>query len=75
MSCMDTRDSLFRLMNKNEQKAYNELPLEEREYQRYVFRVTMFPPYDQKILTREEFYEQFRATATVSTVSTVSTKG
>lgn len=60
MSFMDSHDPIYRTMTAAEQEAHDKLPLEEKEYQRYVFRMRIFPPYDQKILTREEFYEKFK---------------
>jgi len=60
MSFMDSPDPLFRTMSAVELEAYNKLPIEEKEYQRYLFSIRIFPPYDQKTLTREEFYENFK---------------
>ena len=60
---MDSRDPIFRTMTAAEQEAHDKLPLEEKEYQRYVLRMRIFPPYDQKVLTREEFYKEFYQSA------------
>ena len=59
-------------MTTEEKEAYDKLPLEEKEYQRYLFRIRLFPPYDQKTLTREEFYERLAFTRSV-TLSTITT--
>ena len=68
MSFIDSRDPIYKTMTAKEQEAYDKLPLEEKEYQRYVFRMRIFPPYDQKILTREEFYERFQSARFLSTI-------
>lgn len=60
MSFMDSPEPLFKIMSAAEVEAFNKLPIEEREYQRYLVRIRMFPPYDMKTLTREEFYENFK---------------
>lgn len=52
-------------MTTKEKEAYVKLPLEEKEYQRYVFRMRVFPPYDQKVLTREEFRQSARFLSTI----------
>jgi len=68
---MDTRDPIYRLMTAEENEAHDKLPLEEKEYrgvlnfstrryQKYLVRIRLFPPYDKKTLTREEFYEKFK---------------
>jgi len=75
MSFMDSQDPPFRLMSAAETEVFNKLPIEEKEYQAYLVRMRIFPPYDQKILTREEFYENFkRAASTMQQKSLTQSK-
>lgn len=68
MSFMDSRDPIYNTMNAEEQEAYDKLPLQEKEYQRYLIRIRLFPPYDKKTLSREEFYEWFQSARFLSTI-------
>ena len=60
MSFMDARDPIMRTMTKDELDTFNKLPIEEKEYQKYLIRIRIFPPYDQLTLTREEFYKKYK---------------
>ena len=60
MSFMDCRDPIMRTMTKDELDTFNKLPIEEKEYQKYLIRIRIFPPYDQLTLTREEFYKKYK---------------
>lgn len=60
MSFMDSPDPLYKLMSAAEVEAFDKLPIQEREYQKYLVRMRLFPPVNVKILTREEFYETFK---------------
>ena len=60
MSFMDSRDPIMRTMTKDELDTFNKLPIEEKEYQKYLIRIRIFPPYDQLTLTREEFYKKYK---------------
>lgn len=57
---MDARDPIMRTMTKDELDTFNKLPIEEKEYQKYLIRIRIFPPYDQLTLTREEFYKKYK---------------
>ena len=60
MSFMDSPDPIMRTMTKDELDTFNKLPIEEKEYQKYLIRIRIFPPYDQLTLTREEFYKKYK---------------
>jgi len=57
---MDCKDPIIRTMTKKEEEDFNKLPIEEREYQKYLIRIRIFPPYDQLTLTRDEFYKKYK---------------
>ena len=57
---MDCKDPIIRTMTKDELDTFNKLPIEEREYQKYLIRIRIFPPYDQLTLTRDEFYKKYK---------------
>jgi hypothetical protein len=60
MSFMDCKDPIIRTMTKKEEEDFYKLPIEEREYQKYLIRIRIFPPYDQLTLTRDEFYKKYK---------------